>query len=134
MPLHFLCSLELPAGLTLQLDRILRQGLWRDKVVDPKHSLAAWEMVCKPKDKGGLGIVNIQKQNALLLIKFVDKFIISVNSRGCNSSALHIMMEGFRMQKMYVALSGGEMCSIKLIILGLWLRLNWGEVIHFVTG
>jgi hypothetical protein len=30
MPLHFLCSLKLSAGFTLQLDRILRQCLWRD--------------------------------------------------------------------------------------------------------
>jgi hypothetical protein len=50
------------------------QCLWRDKVVDPKHSLAAWKMVCKPKYKGGLGIFNIQKQNAAVLAKFLDKF------------------------------------------------------------
>jgi hypothetical protein len=31
-------------------------------------------MVCKPKDKGGLSIVDFQKQNAALLIKFLDKF------------------------------------------------------------
>jgi hypothetical protein len=74
MPLHFLCYLQLPIGLTNQLDRILRQCLWRDKDGMPKQSLAAWELVCKPKLKGGLGIVNFQKQNAALLIKFLDKF------------------------------------------------------------
>jgi hypothetical protein len=31
-------------------------------------------MICKPKLKGGLGIVNFQKQNAALLLKFLDKF------------------------------------------------------------
>jgi hypothetical protein len=31
-------------------------------------------MVCKPKKNGCLGIVNFQKQNASLLIKFLDKF------------------------------------------------------------
>ncbi|XP_071681176.1 uncharacterized protein [Lolium perenne] len=61
-------------GLTKQLDRILRQCLWRDKEGEPKQSLAAWEMICKPKLKGGLGIVDFQKQNAALLIKFLDKF------------------------------------------------------------
>jgi hypothetical protein len=48
--------------------------LWRDQDGAPKQSLAAWEMVCKPKKKGGLGIINFQKQNAALLIKFLDKF------------------------------------------------------------
>jgi hypothetical protein len=56
------------------LDRILRQCLWRDKDGMPKQSLAAWDMICKPKLKGGLGIVNFQKQNAALLIKYLDKF------------------------------------------------------------
>jgi hypothetical protein len=74
MPLHFLYSLQLPVGLTKQLDRILRQCLWRDKEGEPKQSLAAWNMICKPKLKGGLGIVDFQKQNAALLIKFLDKF------------------------------------------------------------
>lgn len=73
MPLHFLLSLNLPIGLTEQLDRILRQCLWRDKD-EPKPSLAAWEMVCKPKAKGGLGIVNFQKKNDALLMKHLDKF------------------------------------------------------------
>jgi hypothetical protein len=31
-------------------------------------------MICKPKEKGGLGVVDFQKQNAALLIKFLDKF------------------------------------------------------------
>jgi hypothetical protein len=74
MPLHFLCSLQLPQGLTKQLDRILRQCLWRDKFDEPKQSLSAWEMICKPKKSGGLGIVDFQKKNAALLIKFLDKF------------------------------------------------------------
>jgi hypothetical protein len=37
-------------------------------------SLAAWEIICMPKDKEGLGVVNFQKQNAALLIKHLDKF------------------------------------------------------------
>jgi hypothetical protein len=78
MPLHFLCTLSLPPGLTKQFDRILRQCLWRDKFDEPKQSLAAWDMVCLPKSAGGLGVVNFQKQNAALLIKFLDKFYNNV--------------------------------------------------------
>jgi hypothetical protein len=74
MPLHFLCTLQLPPGLTVQLDRILWQCLWHDQDGEPKQSLAAWEMICKSKLKGGLGVVNFQKKNAALLIKFLGKF------------------------------------------------------------
>jgi hypothetical protein len=69
----FLLSLKLPPGLIIQLDRIIRQCLWRDRD-GPKQSLAAWDLVCKPKDKGGLGIVNFSKKNDALLLKQLDKF------------------------------------------------------------
>jgi hypothetical protein len=36
--------------------------------------LAFWELIYNPKSCGGLGIVDFQKQNAALLIKFLDKF------------------------------------------------------------
>jgi hypothetical protein len=74
MPLHFLYSLKLQQGFTSQPDRILRQCLWRDKLDEPKPSPAAWEMICKPKQNGGLGVVDFQKQNAALLLKHLDKF------------------------------------------------------------
>jgi hypothetical protein len=58
MQLYFLYSLLLPTGSTNQIDRIFRQCLWRDKDGGPKHFLDACEMICKPKLKGGLGLVN----------------------------------------------------------------------------
>jgi hypothetical protein len=73
MSIFFLCSLELPPGIIKQLDRILRQCLWRDNIDTPKQSLPPWEMLCKPKHKGGVGIVNFQKQNEALLMKHLDK-------------------------------------------------------------
>jgi hypothetical protein len=41
---------------------------------EPKQSLAFWELIYNPKSCGGLGIVDFQKQNAALLLKFCDKF------------------------------------------------------------
>jgi hypothetical protein len=38
------------------------------------QSLASWEMVCQPKEKGGLGVMNLKVQNQSLLLKFLDKF------------------------------------------------------------
>jgi ubiquinone/menaquinone biosynthesis C-methylase UbiE len=70
-----LCTIHLPPGITKQFDRIIRQCLWRDNVDDtPKQSLASWKMICKPKTKGGLGIIDFQKKNAALLMKFLHKF------------------------------------------------------------
>jgi hypothetical protein len=74
MSTFFLCSIQIPPGILNQLNRILRQCLWRDNIDTPKQSLAAWEMLCKPKSKGGVGIVNFEKHNEALLLKFLDKF------------------------------------------------------------
>jgi hypothetical protein len=36
--------------------------------------LVAWLKCCKPKMKGGLGIINLRSQNSALLLKHLDKF------------------------------------------------------------
>jgi hypothetical protein len=36
--------------------------LWSDDPDNPKQSLAAWDMLTKPKDKGGVGLVNFKKK------------------------------------------------------------------------
>jgi hypothetical protein len=55
------------------MERILRQVLWSDDIDNPKQSLAAWEMLNKPKEKGGVGLVNFLKNDALLM-KYLEKF------------------------------------------------------------
>jgi hypothetical protein len=55
------------------MERILRQVLWSDVIDNPKQPLAAWEMLTKPKDKGGVGIVNFKNKNDALLMKYLKK-------------------------------------------------------------
>ena len=54
MPIYFLCSMQLPPGIIKQLDKIFRQCLWRGRSDAPKKSLAAWDLVWRPKEQGGL--------------------------------------------------------------------------------
>ena len=74
MPIYFLCSLHIPAGIIKQLERIQRQCLWRKYGQDSGKSLDSWELVCRPRNKGGLGILNLQLQNQALLMKHLNKF------------------------------------------------------------
>jgi hypothetical protein len=53
-------SLRLPPGIIEVIDRVRRHCLWKRKDKDKVNSLAAWDMVCRPKDKGGLGIINLK--------------------------------------------------------------------------
>jgi hypothetical protein len=50
----------LPVGLLDVIDRARRHCLWRRKDKEKVNSLTAWDMVCRPKSKGGLGIINLK--------------------------------------------------------------------------
>ena len=74
--IYAMCTLKFPPQLIKMLDKIRRRCLWTKKTEhgDKCNSLAAWEMVCKPKKHGGLGVINIKVQNDALLMKFLQKF------------------------------------------------------------
>ena len=42
-------------------------------------NLVAWQVVQQPKDKGGLGVLNLRLQNDALLLKQLDKFYNKVD-------------------------------------------------------
>jgi spermidine/putrescine-binding protein len=46
----------------------------RKQKMEKCNSLASWDMVCKPKKRGGLGIINLKIQNQGLLLKYLHKF------------------------------------------------------------
>ena len=75
MPIFFLCSLAVPTGILKQHERIQRQCLWRKHRDELAPSLAAWELICRPKNRGGLGIVNLGVENVALLIKHANNFL-----------------------------------------------------------
>lgn len=74
MPIYFLCTLAIPPGLIKQIERIQRQCLWRGNSDASRQSLAAWDLVCLPKNKGGLEVFNLKVQNEALLLKDLHKF------------------------------------------------------------
>ena len=75
LPTYYMCTLVIPKEVIEVIDKARRRCLWRkDKNKKRVNSVAAWEMICKPKKKGGLGIMDLHVQNKALLPKFLDKF------------------------------------------------------------
>ena len=75
----------MPAGVIENIDRARKQCLWRGN----NHSnrggnLVAWKQVQKPKDKGGLGVLNLRLQNDALLLKQLHKFYMKSDIPWCN--------------------------------------------------
>jgi hypothetical protein len=73
--MFYLCSLKLYQWVINEIDKYRRHCLWRDKDLQKKNPpLAAWDLVCRPKDQGGLGVLNLSVQNDCLLMKHLNKF------------------------------------------------------------
>jgi hypothetical protein len=55
----------------------MRHCLWRKKKNEVQangSALVAWKKICRPKDQGGLGVLNLDIQNKALLLKNLHKF------------------------------------------------------------
>jgi len=75
LPTFFKCTLALPKVVIKQIDKYRKHRLWRGADINArKPPKAAWKMVCKPKEEGGRGVTDIEKQNKALLIKNFHKF------------------------------------------------------------
>jgi hypothetical protein len=83
-------------------------------------------MICKPKQSGGLGIVNFQKQNAALLIKFLHKFY--------SKEVPWVELIWYAHYRGKILHSGGEMFLNLWIISEEWLQLKWAREIRFYFG
>jgi hypothetical protein len=72
-----MCALQLHPKILELVEKIRRHCLWLKKGENGEkksNSLASWDMVCQPKKKGGLGILNLKIQNQGLLLKYLHKF------------------------------------------------------------
>lgn len=75
LPTYYMCSLKLPVAVVEIIDKYRKNCLWRGSDFRKKgYNLAAWNLVMKPKEKGGLGVINLSLQNDALLLKHLDKF------------------------------------------------------------
>jgi hypothetical protein len=72
---YAMCTIRLPRKVIDNIDRITKQCLWRGNSEKKKGgNLVAWDTVQRPKEKGGLGVINLKLQNDALLMKHLHKF------------------------------------------------------------
>ncbi|MDD0473408.1 hypothetical protein PFI47_10730, partial [Streptococcus pneumoniae] len=75
MDMFAMCSLQVPPRILEHVEKIRRHCLWNKTEDGEKcNSLVAWDKVCRPKKKGGLGVLNLKIQNDVPLLNFLDKF------------------------------------------------------------
>jgi hypothetical protein len=74
LPTYAMGAMELPAGLLAALDKLQRAFLWDivDRVSGAK-CLVAWDVICRSKDQGGLGVRSLKAQNTCLQLKLLHR-------------------------------------------------------------
>jgi hypothetical protein len=77
---YAMCMIKLPKGVIDSVDRARKQCLLRGNDTEKMGAdLMAWETVQKPKEKGGLRIINLRSHNDALLMKHLSKFYNKAN-------------------------------------------------------
>ena len=71
IPLFFMSLFSLPFGVARKLIRIQRVFLWGWGADGRKIAWASWNLVCKPRELGGLGIIDPKLFNLALMGKWI---------------------------------------------------------------
>ncbi|GKV05619.1 hypothetical protein SLEP1_g17606 [Rubroshorea leprosula] len=75
LPVFWMSVYLIPKGTILLLDQIRRRFLWGGTEGGKKINWVKWEVVCKDKKKGGLGVKDLRKFNMALLGKWWGKLV-----------------------------------------------------------
>ena len=71
LPMYMMSFFEIPKGLRKKLDYFRSRFFWQTDEYKRKNRLAKWDILCQPKDQGGLGIHNLELKNIALLSKWL---------------------------------------------------------------
>jgi hypothetical protein len=71
LPMFMMSFFEIPKGVLKKLDYFRSRFFWQGSSNKHKYRLARWDILCRPKDQGGLGILDLHLQNKCLLAKWI---------------------------------------------------------------
>jgi hypothetical protein len=74
LPMFMLSFFEIPIGVRKRLD-FRSRFFWRSDGHKKKYRLSRWNIICRPKDQGGLGVEVLEIKNKCLLSKWLLKIL-----------------------------------------------------------
>jgi hypothetical protein len=85
LPMFMMYFFEIPKWVLKNLDYFRSRFFWQGSTKKYKYMLARWDILCRPNDQGGLGILDLQLQNKYLLAKWLVSLL---NTEGTWQSLL----------------------------------------------
>jgi hypothetical protein len=86
LPMFMLPFLEIPKGVMKRLDFYQSHFFWQSDQHKRKYRLTKWNIICRPRDQGGLGVEVLDIKNKCLLSKWLFKIL---NEEGVWQELLH---------------------------------------------
>ena len=74
LPIYFLSLFRIPKIVWSRLEKIQRDFLWGGGNLERKPHLVNWNIVCREKSRGGLGVRGLSMMNQALLCKWCWQF------------------------------------------------------------
>jgi len=71
LPIFMMGFYSLPKGVHKWMDSLRGKFFWQGAKEEFKYHMASWDSVSRPKDQGGLGIINTKLMNECLLVKWI---------------------------------------------------------------
>ena len=73
-------AFRLPRNCIREIDKMCASFLWSGPEMNPKKAKVAWEVVCKPRQEGGLGLRCLKEANDVCCLKLIWKIVSKSNS------------------------------------------------------
>jgi hypothetical protein len=73
--MFLLSFFEIPKGVRRRLDYYRSRFLWQSDELNKKYRLTKWNIICRPKDQGGLSIEVLAIKNKCLLSNWLFKLL-----------------------------------------------------------
>ena len=74
-PMNLMSFFEIPKGVCKKLDYFRSRFFWQSNDHKRKYRLAKWDILCQPKEQGGIGIHNLKLKNIALLSKWLYRLL-----------------------------------------------------------
>jgi hypothetical protein len=75
LPMFLLAFFQIRIGVRKRVDYYRSRFFWQCDQNKKKYRLSKWNMICRPKDQGGLGIKVLDIKNNFLMSKWLFKII-----------------------------------------------------------
>ncbi|GJT01427.1 hypothetical protein Tco_0822596 [Tanacetum coccineum] len=80
MHIYWASMFILPSRVLLDIEQIIRRFLWSHGSMKKGRAKVAWDVVCLPKDEGGLGVRRLDTFNKALMVSHMWNFLSSKES------------------------------------------------------